>query len=208
MSPSEVHADKSFLRSHYTALRNSLSGGERTAAEAAIYGKLFSLPAWKEAPLVCGYIPTRGELNTAPIWQRAAAEGKTYALPVTVTDARQGKMIFRALSAYAPDRLTPARFGIMEPDETCPPLAEGNLKDALILVPALALDRNGYRLGYGGGYYDRYLDRLRRAGVSVTTVGAVFSACHTDTLPHHPHDIPVDFIISERRITHVHGTHP
>jgi 5-formyltetrahydrofolate cyclo-ligase len=197
--------EKAALRARYTALRGSLSPEERAAAEAAIYEKLFALPAWRDAPLVCGYCSMGSELNTDPIWKRAAAEGKSYALPVTVTDAREGNMIFRALSDYAPHRLTPARYGIREPDGSCPALTYADLENALILVPALAIDSMGFRLGYGGGYYDRYLEGLRQAGVSVTTVGAVFAVCRADSLPHQPHDIPVDIIIDERRTVLTHG---
>ena len=156
---------------------------------------------------VCGYISVRGELNTRPILERAAAEGKTIALPVTVTSACEGRMVFRALPNGDFDRLTPARFGIPEPDESCPVLSGADLASALILVPALAFDEAGYRLGWGGGYYDRFLDNLREADIPVATVGLVFSACRAELLPRESHDIPVHTVIDERRITHTHGAH-
>ena len=118
------HSDKSLLRRLYGDLRNSLPPEERAAAEAAICEGLFSLSAWRETSLVCGYISVRGELNTRPILERAVAEGKTLALPVTVTDSREGRMVFRALPAGDFSRLTPARFGIPEPDESCPTLGD------------------------------------------------------------------------------------
>lgn len=155
--------------------------------------------------MVCGYISVRGELNTLPILKRAAAEGKTVALPVTVTEALEGRMVFRALPGGDLTRLTPARFGIPEPDGSCPALIGEDLTDALVLVPALAFDEGGYRLGYGGGYYDRFLDRLSTAGVPVTATGPVFSVCRTPILPREPHDRPVDIIIDERSVTYPHG---
>lgn len=200
--------DKASLRRHFADLRGGLTPAQREAAEAAIYQSLFSLPAWREAPMICGYISVRGELNTRPILERAAAEGKTIALPVTVTSAREGSMIFRALPNGDLSRLTPARFGIPEPDESCPALIDTDLARALILVPALAFDGEGYRLGWGGGYYDRFLNNLREADIPVTTVGPVFSACHAEHLPREAHDIPVHTVIDERRITHTHGAHP
>ena len=117
-------------------------------------------------------------------------------------------MIFRALPGGDLGRLVPARFGIPEPDEGCPTLADADLVSALILVPALALDVDGYRLGYGGGYYDRFLQGLSEAGIPVTTVGLAYGVCVTDTLPREPHDIPVHFIIDERRIISIHGDQP
>ena len=202
------HPDKNSLRRRYADLRGGLTPEERAAAEAAICDRLFSLPVWREAVTVCGYISVRGELNTRPILERAVAEGKTIALPVTVTSACEGRMVFRALPNGDFDRLTPARFGIPEPDESCPALTHADLTRALILVPALAFDGDGYRLGYGGGYYDRFLQGLSEAGIPVTTVGLAYGVCVTNTLPHEIHDIPVHFIIDERRIISTHGDQP
>ena len=190
--------DKKALRAHYTALRDSLSREERCRAEERILRRLFSLPAWQEAPLVCGYVSTRGELDTDPMWVRAAAEGKRYALPVTVTGSREGRMVFRAVDGYRPDRLVTARFGISEPDETCPTLSLPDYRGSLILVPGLAFDGAGYRLGYGGGYYDRFLAALRDARIPVTTVGLVYATCRAPYLPREAYDIPADLVIDER----------
>ncbi|MBP3667133.1 MAG: 5-formyltetrahydrofolate cyclo-ligase [Clostridia bacterium] len=197
--------DKAQLRRHFSALRSSLAPAERAAAESAVMERLFSLPAWVKAPLVCGYVSMRGELDLMPVWKQAVEQGKTYALPVTVSGPRQGDMIFRALSGFTPHELALARFGLSEPTEVCPPLSLSALSHALILVPALAFDAQGFRLGYGGGYYDKFLAALREAGIPVLTVGLVFSICRTDKLPREPHDLPVDLIIDERRVTVPHG---
>ena len=196
--------EKATLRRHFTELRNGLTPAERTAAEASIYEALFALPAWRNAPVICGYISVRGEPDTLPILERAIAEGKTVALPVTVTGANEGRMIFRALPDGDLTRLTPARFGIPEPDGSCPALTDRDLTNALMFVPALAFDGEGYRLGYGGGYYDRFLDGLTSAGTPITTVGLVFSVCRARILPRESHDIPVDIIIDERSVTDRH----
>ena len=198
--------DKASLRRYFSDLRRGLTPDERHAAEAAMYEKLFSLPAWREAPVICGYVSVRGELNTDPILRRAAAEGKTVALPVTVTGANEGRMVFRALPEGDFSHLTPARFGIPEPNESCPVLAGGDLARALILVPALAFDGEGYRLGYGGGYYDRFLSSLREAEIPHTTVGLTYAVCRAAALPREAHDIPVHIILDERSMTIPHGS--
>ena len=197
--------DKASLRRYFSDLRRGLTPDERHAAETAMYEKLFSLPAWREAPVICGYVSVRGELDTTPILQRAAAEGKTVALPVTVTGADEGRMIFRALPNGDFSRLTPARFGIPEPDESCPPLTGDGFTRALILIPALAFDENGYRLGYGGGYYDRFLSFLREAEIPYTAVGLTYAVCRATALPREAHDIPVHIILDERSTTIPHG---
>ena len=197
--------DKASLRRYFSDLRRGLTPDERHAAETAMYEKLFSLPAWREASVICGYVSVRGELNTDPILRRAAAEGKTVALPVTVTGADEGRMIFRALPNGDFSRLTPARFGIPEPDESCPSLTGDGFTHALILIPALAFDEHGYRLGYGGGYYDRFLSFLREAEIPHTAVGLTYAVCRAATLPRNAHDIPVHIILDERSTTIPHG---
>ena len=204
MNTESIH-NKASLRRRFAALRDGLSPDGRTAAEAAIRDKLFSLPAWQNSPLICGYVSMRSEMDMMPIWERAIAEGKGYALPVTVTNAREGQMIFRRLSEFAPDRLIPGRFGILEPPPECPVPNPSDFENALILVPGLAFDDEGFRIGYGGGYYDRFLAALKQNRIPFTTVGLVFAACRDSALPHESHDVPVDYVIDERRITPTHG---
>lgn len=199
------HITKAALRRHFSTLRAEISPAARASAETAILKTLFSLPVWRNAPLVCGYMPVKNEIDTVPIWERATGMGKTYALPVTVSGAREGQMVFRRLSGYTPHELAPARFGLSEPVPDCPTLALRDFEGALILVPGLAFDDQGFRIGYGGGYYDRFLSALAEAGVSVTTVGLAFSVCRAASLPHENHDRPVDYIIDERRLTIPHG---
>lgn len=197
--------DKATLRRHFSDLRGGLTPDAREAAEAAIRERLFALPAWRDAPVICGYISVRGELNTDPILRRASSEGKTVALPVTVTGADEGRMVFRALPEGDFSRLAPARFGIPEPDGSCPVLAGSDFTRALILVPALAFDGEGYRLGYGGGYYDRFLAALRESAIPHTAVGLAYSVCRAAALPREAHDIPVHIILDERSMTIPHG---
>lgn len=200
--------DKITLRRHYSALRDGLAPKARTAAEAVIRERLCSLSAWKEATLVCGYASMQSELDLSQIRQTAIGQGKSYALPVTVTDAREGRMVFRRLTEFAPDRLIPARFGVKEPSSDCPTLTLRDFQNekVLIIVPGLVFDDSGYRIGYGGGYYDRFLASLAEAGIAATTVGLAFSVCRTPILPHDPFDIPVDLIIDERRLMSAHGS--
>lgn len=197
--------DKAALRRHFATLRDHLPSDIRLATEAAIRDKLYSLPAWQDSSLVCGYTSIRSEISMLPVWKSAVAHQKGYALPVTVTGARESRMIFRCLPDFCPDRLIPARFGILEPSDECPAIRPQDLVGALILVPGLVFDDQGFRIGYGGGYYDRFLAELKQANVPVTTVGLVFAACHPSALPNEPHDIPVDYVIDERRITPIHG---
>ena len=200
-----ITSDKPSLRRHYAALREGIPPQKRAEAETAILRALFSLPQWANAPLVCGYASLGSELDTLPVWAQAIREGKTYALPVTVTGAREGQMLFRALSDFVPDDLTLGRYGIREPSDRFPSLPLHAFSGALLLIPGLAFDDGGFRLGYGGGYYDRFLADLHSASIPVTTVGLAFSPCRPASLPRETFDLPVDLIIDERRVILPHG---
>ena len=129
--------------------------------------------------------------NMMPIWERAIAEGKGYALPVTVTDAREGKMIFRRLSGYTPHELISARCGLSEPWDKCPALTLRDFENALILVPGLAFDDEGFRIGYGGGFYDKFLAKEPEH----PTVALCYSFQMVDAIPTEDYDIPVDLVL-------------
>ncbi len=190
--------DKSALRNELLSARASLSPADRPHMEARIRDKLLALPAWRDATHILGYIPTRGELDTLPLWAAAVAAGKTFALPVTESGAREGRMSFRTLPGFCPDRLAPGRYGILEPprEQDFPALSPAPGDRLLLLVPGLGFDGEGFRLGYGGGYYDRFLASLP-VDTAVTTVGLCPAVCRRPALPREPHDRAVDVVIDE-----------
>ena len=192
-------SDKKALRAALSARRSALTPDERACIGRTVTDRLLALPAYREAAVVCGYRSARGELDLLPLWQAVAAAGKTFALPVTVTGAAEGRMIFRATPNFCPERLVSARFGISEPPDhpDFPILSPSDLHGAIMIVPGLGFDRDGYRVGYGGGYYDRYLAGLRDSGIPIFTVGLCPATCRVDKLPREAHDLAVDVVIDE-----------
>lgn len=137
--------------------------------------------------VVSGYMPMRSEIDPRLLMTRIAAAGATLCLPDV--GAEDAPLEFRR---WAPDDgLTTGRYGIAVPE----PDAEVLVPD-LLLVPLLAFDRTGQRLGYGGGYYDRTIARLRAQG-DVLAVGLAFSGQVRDDLPVEPHDVRLDWIVTE-----------
>lgn len=195
--------DKATLRRLYAQKRDSIP--HRAEAETALRNNLFSIAPWKDASLICGFLSVRNEPDTKPILACALAEGKAIALPVTLTNAREGRMVFRQICEMNPTELITARYGLTEPAESCPTLPWEAFAHTLVLVPGLAFDDEGYRIGYGGGYYDRFLSELRIRRIPHTTVGLTFSVCRPTTLPREAFDLPVDYILDERRITITNG---
>jgi 5-formyltetrahydrofolate cyclo-ligase len=138
--------------------------------------------------IVAGYWPIGSELDVRPVLRHFADEGHVCALPV-VQD-RGMPLIFRA---WTPDTvLAPGVLGVPEPVEGAP-----EVRPTVLLVPMLAFDRAGFRLGYGAGFYDRTLDRLRGHG-PVLAVGVAYADQEMAAVPRDDHDEPLDWLITER----------
>ena len=142
--------------------------------------------------VVCGYWPFRDELDSAPLLEHFHGAGHEIGLPVVL--ARGRPMEFRP---WRPGmRLAKGRLGEPVP----PPDADygaGDLVPALLFVPLLAFDRRGYRLGYGGGYFDLTIAQLRAAG-DVAAVGLAYADQEVQSIPAEPHDQALDWIVTER----------
>jgi 5-formyltetrahydrofolate cyclo-ligase len=135
-------------------------------------------------------LDARAEIDTRPVIDVLLARGVRVALPVVTRHADGSPQLEQRL--YAPGALGPGAFGVLEPLDT--PFLPGHEVDVAI-VPALAASRDGFRLGYGGGYYDSFLD-----GLDTTVVCPVFDVCLVDALPREPHDERVDIVVTESRL--------
>ncbi len=139
---------------------------------------------------VSGFYPYQAEINVLPLLARLVSEGWQTALPVVM--AKGEPLTFRA---WAPGE--PTGRGIWDihvPLETAP-----ELKPDVLLVPMLAFDRRGYRLGYGGGFYDRTLAELRKLK-QVVAIGVAYAEQETDEVPVTSYDEPLDWILTERGV--------
>lgn len=195
-------AEKKRMRPLYLAARNALTREERAAADEALCGALLSSPLWQAARLVCLYVPMRGEADILPLLSAGSAAGKRIALPVC---EKAHNLSFRLVPDSGADFLRPGPYGTREPDDTCIPLPQNELDGALMLIPGLSFDDEGYRLGYGGGYYDNLLRALSARGIAPVTVGAAYACCLAARLPRRTQDIPVRYVLSERGLAAAHA---
>jgi 5-formyltetrahydrofolate cyclo-ligase len=166
------------------------------ARVSALAADRFTAPA-----IVAGYWPAGSELDCRPALAALAAAGWTCALPVVVASERP--MVFRRWSPET--RLHPGRLGTLEP-----PAEADTLQPALLLVPLLAFDRAGHRLGQGAGCYDRTLAALRAAALTPKparslAVGLGFAAQELAAVAHEAHDAPLDAVITERYTLIIEG---
>ncbi|SES25486.1 5-formyltetrahydrofolate cyclo-ligase [Tranquillimonas rosea] len=148
-------------------------------------GALSSFLAGHRGVPVAGYLPIRSEIDPVPAMAEAAAHGP---VAVPVVEAEATPLRFRA---WTPDvRLTEGPFGVQVP-------VEGEwVTPEIVIVPMLAFDRRGGRLGYGGGFYDRTLAALRAQG-PVLAVGFAYAGQEMDDLPLEETDAPLDMIVTE-----------
>lgn len=136
---------------------------------------------------VSGYWPMPGEMDPRPLMEDMAVRGHPLCLPVV--QGRGRPLLFRAWRRGDP--LVPGALGILAPGSTAPSLVPG-----LLLVPLLAFDRQGFRLGHGAGYYDMTLAGLRAAG-TVLAVGIAYAGQEVARVPREAHDEPLDWVVTE-----------
>lgn len=178
--------DKSALRKEILHQRQSLSVEEWQDKSRKICDRLKSIPLFTEAQTILAYFSFRQEPDLKGLFEL----DKTWAFPRCV-----GKSL--SWHVWQPgETLKSGKYGILEPNSTAPPLDPATAD--LILVPTVACDRHGYRLGYGGGFYDRLL--AQESGLKVTTIGIVFDFAAGVELLKDPWDMPLDFVCTETKL--------
>lgn len=189
---------KSALRAEMIARRDAMPAPERARLAEAFVEQLVAMPEWAAARSVLATMSIGSEWNTRAFLDRARAAGKAVVLPRLTPPPRR-------LALHRVDdldrHLIPGVWDIPEPDpDRCPAVTLADVDFAL--VPALAMDRAGYRIGYGAGYFDKLLAGRGARPVCVTALPASFIV---EALPHEAHDIPVDIIINERGVVATPG---
>ena len=144
------------------------------------------LSAFSDAEAILCYYPIRGEPNVLPLAEHAIRLGKKVAFPISHIKERQ--LSFHEIKSLSD--LTTGAYKIPEPSEMLPEITD--FSKALCIVPALAFDVRGVRLGYGGGYYDKFLSTFNG-----TAIGLAYNDFYVNKLPSEPHDAMVSIIVTE-----------
>lgn len=186
MSVNRAISSKADLRTAVLATRDALAHEYRVRSAQAIAER--GLPfAIESGCVVSGYSPIRSEISPLPLMQRLAAKGARLALPVIVT--RDKPLEFRTWSVG--EKLQRGPFGIAQPTAQSTAI----LPD-VVLMPLAAFDRSGHRIGYGAGYYDRTLRRLRELK-RIEAIGVAFAVQEVEKIDTLPHDAALDYAITE-----------
>lgn len=185
--PDEIASAKARMRSKLLARRQRLPQPVREQASLAVCESLARRTLAQG--LIMAYRPIRGEVDPMPFVHTLWESGIEVAFPVV--EKGKGLIVRRTNS---PAQFVPGAFGVLEPAPTCPRVDPSQI--STVLVPALAYDTRGFRLGYGGGYYDRFLPTLSPLAESV---GLTYDEMVVERLPVDRHDRPVRWVVTENR---------
>lgn len=183
---------KKQLRKKIIEARLELSPEEVTAKSEKIIRKLVSLPVYRQAGTIMTYVAFNNEVETRGLIKHSLAEGKKVYVPVTRT--KEKRLV--PAEIFGLEDLVPGTWGILEPKPEC--LRPRDPRDIdLVVVPGVAFDKEGNRLGYGGGYYDRFLSKLRG---DCCFVALCYQLQIRDEVYTEVHDQPVHMVITEEQV--------
>ncbi len=193
-------AQRRELRQHLTERRKALTPQQRIAAAQGLRRSLEQLPEYHTDARVAGYWAVNGELALNLVIPPLLARGQQFLLPLLGAERQ-----LRFAPWRTGDAVEPNRHGIPEPVHVTAPLAPFQLD--LVLVPLLAFDRRGQRLGYGGGYYDRsfaFLNEQARP-TEPLLVGIAYDFQEVDAIEPARWDVPLDFVATDRELIDCHA---
>lgn len=194
MATEKMELEKKALRKEYSLRRKMLTEKERQDFDAAICENIRALPVFRQADNIAAFISFGAEPDLSALFR-----GKRLFLPRFDTHSGVYEMV--AVENLKRD-LLPGKYGIPEPSPSLPAADAGFLSSqVLFLVPAVACDRHGCRLGRGGGYYDRLL-----ADVKTPVMAVIYSCQLSETaLPGAEYDTPVEWVVTEREVVDIAG---
>jgi 5-formyltetrahydrofolate cyclo-ligase len=185
--------NKAEIRERILNWRDRLTMEEINSVSETVCTTLLSMEAYRKASTLMGYAAFRNEVSLRKLVEQAWADGKSVLFPKV--NRQRGELEAYYIRSYAD--LRPGVWGILEPDEHRR-RRQGEQPIDIIYMPGLAFDRGGRRLGYGGGYYDKFMAGMRcplPERIAVAHSGQII-----DKVPYEAHDIPVDCIVTEKEI--------
>lgn len=190
MRVENIRSIKIELRAKYRAIRENMDKNRQRYLDKQILNFLIETKAYKNAPVIFTYVSKSIEVDTIGLINQALLDNKRVAVPRCVPNERL--MDFYYINSV--DDLEVGSFGVLEPIASrCKKVTD--FSKGLCIVPGFCFDSFGYRLGYGKGYYDRFLPLFKG-----TKVGLCYSSCITSELPHGYFDRPIHILITDKYI--------
>lgn len=182
---------KEELRRSYLTKRREMPPEQLALWSAQMEAHAHAFIKERDFDTVMLYAAFRGEPETAGLIRRLLAEGRRVALPKCYPDSRM-----EAFVITEPEQLMPGAFGILEPPETC---LLARQEQSLVIVPGCVFGRDGGRIGYGGGFYDRYLAGCKKA----VKAGLCYSFSLLDAVPKEDFDVKMDLVVTENGVVNI-----
>jgi 5-formyltetrahydrofolate cyclo-ligase len=186
--------DKKRVRLEATSRRDAMPSDTRRTASEALAARQFPREI-APGTIVSGFMPMRSEINPLPLMRKLLDAGATLALPAI---AGRGKPLIMRVWQWG-EPLLPGLWGIREPKPQAP-----EVEPDILLVPLLAFDRTGHRIGYGAGYYDSTIAQLR-GRKAITAIGLAFAAQEIPAVPVTERDARLDIVLTEREAIELKG---
>ena len=189
MTKTVISGKKEKLRARVLATREALELDQVEIGSQAILERLLGLEAYRRATLIHAYISSgENEVDTRELIDISLEQGKRVAVPVL----EKGKKTMAHALIESLDGLVDGPMGLVQPDPAKATLLEKQEEIDLVVVPGIAFDRRGHRIGFGGGFYDRFL-----ANLQVVKVGLCYDDLILQGIPNEPHDVPMDIVVAQ-----------
>ena len=185
----DLRQEKNRLRNQYKSIRKSYDPYYKSTMDKYIFRRITGIYQYKSAEVILTYVSKELETDTIRLIKRAWADGKRVAVPKCIDGTRLMKFYY--INSFY--QLEKSSFGVSEPKEKLCEKLDTVPDNSICIVPGMAFDSSGYRLGYGKGYYDRFL-----SGYKGLKVGICYSDCIKWALPRGKYDRPVDILITDR----------
>ena len=190
--------DKKMLRKEILAKRKNIDTAKKEDMDKKIADKLYESKYYKEAKNIFIYISYDSEINTKEIINRALIDNKKVYVPRTEFKTR----LMDAVEIASLDNLIESEYGILEPAMEEPHIEPDELD--LIVVPGVAFDINGGRMGYGAGFYDRYFKKISKDRIEkIKKLALAYDFQILEKIPMDEQDVPVNYIITEKEFIHI-----
>ncbi len=201
MNEGDIALQKQAIRDHLKKLRSDLSQDEVFLASNKIQKRLFALPEVARSKTICFYVAKGNEVQTEHMIKESLRTSRRVLVPLV--DSQSQILLVSELADYDQD-LELGAFGVLEPK----PMFRKTVTSAeasLVLVPGVAFDERGHRLGYGKGYYDKFLSDLSQRRSDAKFIGLAYDFQVLKIIPHGPSDISLHKIVTDKRvIEHIH----
>lgn len=189
----EIFNEKKALRKEILTKRKNLDTAEKENMDKKILDRFFESKYYKEAKKIFIYISYDSEIDTIKIIDKAFKDGKKIYVPRTEFESR----LMDAVEITSFDNLIKSSYGILEPSINTPYINPNELD--LIVVPGVAFDKKGGRMGYGAGFYDRYFKKINKDNIErITKLALAYDFQVLEEVPMSAQDVPVDYIITEK----------